>query len=629
LSYNPLLREIRGVRGGSGECIYLRSVSATIVDFVRRWSVTPRPRVRNMVPPSVEYAKLVCAMRLQPIFLLVISSLLSLLGCRSGPNPQDNEQPSQQSATQVFDEYGGIQAQVSTRKGYFGVARARNRWVFFTPEGHAFWLLSVYSVNSSDGGSVYNDALQSKYGIVGGPFPWPTFVSQAVRRLRGWGFNALGEYTTLYALPVPTSASQIGNSEKIPFIRIIRPSAHCLTNKFGWAAGAVKDVVHGVTPSLYSGPRKSALPDIFDPNFAATAQGAASDVPTAGWCPEFPGGLVNIPWLVGTSSDDADDLLGFKNNVDPHIGWLVAVTAPTQSLNSNLGIGYSDTIVYSKLAWRDFLKQKYGTINLLNSAWGSTYSTFDSDGGWPSGKGLLDEGGGNSWMGADFVNLSKTAPQVATDLDAFLEIFAERYFSVMANAIGTASPDHLVFSPAALGTPRVGVLRAAARHIDVLQISIHQGELANLEGVVEQVYSVFGKPVILWTIFTAQADSPLASFPSIWGDKDNPTQELRGQAYANYVDRLLQFRASDGINPVVGIDWFAWTDKTVDSENANFGLVTNLDNAYDGEEDVRARGTDPWGYATGGEASDYGDFLSAVRQANQRILVQLRQELTY
>jgi hypothetical protein len=55
-------------------------------------------------------------------------------------------------------------------------------------------------------------------------------------------------------------------------------------------------------------------------------------------------------------------------------------------------------------------------------------------------------------------------------------------------------------------------------------------------------------------------------------------------------------------------------------------LVTFRDNAYDAKEAVVARGTDPWGYETGGEVRDYGDFLSAVRQANFDVLHRLCEE---
>src|SRR5207253_1616489 len=116
----------------------------------------------------------------------------------------------------------------------------------------------------------------------------------------------------------------------------------------------------------------------------------------------------------GISSGDSDyifgmgpgpELLGPDNVIHPHIGWVVAVTKPSQTENDKVGrafgkprtIHYQDSKVYAKFAWRDFLVNKYHSIQALNSAWGSRYTTFDSDGGWPNGKGLLDESGRNPW----------------------------------------------------------------------------------------------------------------------------------------------------------------------------------------------------------------------------------------
>ena len=49
---------------------------------------------------------------------------------------------------------------------------------------------------------------------------WFAFTAQAVRYLRHYGFNALGEYTSNYAMPFDTNNRGRGNSEKMPFIGI-------------------------------------------------------------------------------------------------------------------------------------------------------------------------------------------------------------------------------------------------------------------------------------------------------------------------------------------------------------------------------------------------------------------------
>ena len=59
-----------------------------------------------------------------------------------------------------------------------------------------------------------------------------------------------------------------------------------------------------------------------------------------------------------------------------------------------------------------------------------------------------------------------------------------------------------------------------------------------------------------------------------------------------------------------------------------FRSVTRNDNPYDGKAAVRSAGTDQWGFHTGGEDQDYGDFLSTVRSTNFEIQERLTRDLT-
>ncbi|MGH9471230.1 MAG: hypothetical protein ACRD1M_00660, partial [Terriglobales bacterium] len=71
----------------------------------------------------------------------------------------------------------------------------------------------------------------------------------------------------------------------------------------------------------------------------------------------------------------------------------------------------------------------------------------------------------------------------------------------------------------------------------------------------------------------------------------------------------------------IGIQFWAWGDST--GEETNWGLVSFLDNPYDGVSDVVAAGTDAWGFATGGEAANYGNFIGPVTSANQAVVAAL------
>jgi hypothetical protein len=51
-----------------------------------------------------------------------------------------------------------------------------------------------------------------------------------------------------------------------------------------------------------------------------------------------------------------------------------------------------------------------------------------------------------------------------------------------------------------------------------------------------------------------------------------------------------------------------------------------MDNAYDGYEAGKTPGTDAWGFSTGGEEHNYGDFLGTVRAVNFSVIEQLANE---
>jgi len=547
------------------------------------------------------------------------------------------------------DSYGGVKERVSRPSGYFRTQQVGNRWMLVTPEGNPFWMAGVYVVSWHDGGKVAEDTFTTRYGR-----DWEKFSTRAVRRLRAWGFNTVGEYSSPHALPVPTFCNPRGNQEKMPFLRIVHPSWYSAVNLWGLAPGPVKTLITGgVDPGIYKG-RAGHLPDVFDPNFEAYARAlAASPRLEAAGCrlprdlredeKAAPSSLLHptlaeTPWLIGTTMDDADYLFGFGPGpefpgpyrlIHPHIGWIVAVTRPTQQSNHEIGTPfdqkreaeYSDPAVYSKLAWRDFLRGKYGSLDNLNRAWGSHYSTWDSDGGWPGGHGLLDENGRHPWIGKDWEGLSDAAPRVAADMDEFLELFAERYFAVVAAAIRAATPNHLVLSPAMLnghrGLSRRQVLRAAGRHCDLIQV--HQDP--DNPALIGLTYQESKKPLFSWVGIAARADSALDTATD---RGEVQTQGERGARYQKLVETLFSSRAPDGSYPMVGLDWWEYMDKV--SERINWGLVTPQDNAYDGREAVVRRGQDRWGYPTGGEARNYGDFLTSVQNANAEAMRKLKSE---
>lgn len=246
--------------------------------------------------------------------------------------------------------------------------------------------------------------------------------------------------------------------------------------------------------------------------------------------------------------------------------------------------------------------------------------------GFGCGSGVLDEDGTRAWVPRVALDNKLTGGTAAllTDLDDFLYVYAESYFADVREQVGVYYPGHLYFGPSSLGswsTPgRRQVLQAAARHLDVLRIVSIDPMRVGPDWLERLNYiAQWGgdKPWTIWTGARANPDSYFANDPrgAAGGCAATAfqTQEQRGQWYQTVLRGFMQPTA-DGVRHLVGVNFWELIDNR--KECANWGLMTRRDNPYDGVSAVIAEGTDAWGYPTGGEAADYGDFLSFAKAVN-------------
>lgn len=522
------------------------------------------------------------------------------------------------SSSPELDQYGGLMALSSPNggSGFFRVEKLGKRWMFVTPSGHAFWMFSVQNI-----GDYCFPARSGKYP--GGKSQWAV---QVRRRLKSWGFNTVGEFGAAEVM--------FGRNEEVPFLYVFRPVSNALRNSGHFAHEAVKEIYENIPPPVYNGYR-GILIDAFDPKYEHYAKAFFDSEYNLGW---ISGGSKN-PWLIGYSTEDGDEWFGITTGasqdldvIKPHPGWAVLISMDPARSPARPGSyavqKYEDLTNYSKLALRDFLKTRYGNdLAALNKAWGSSYTSWDHDGGYGVGTGFLDEGGQHGWVASrrpaptgDWNTLDAMTPAARKDLDDYLGAFTDRIASVAVNAIRAKDSHHLIFSPDAMNlwgfVSREPVLREAAKWFDVLQISYQEGPVFPDERLAapSQTYDITGKPVFYWMGLTANKDSAMAASGDPYGVDHAATQAARGEKYATYIDHLFNARGSNGDFFSMGIDIWGWQDQF--NEKANWGLVSPRDNAYDGTEARMAAGKDRWGNPVGGENADYGDFLSAVRSAN-------------
>ncbi len=531
-----------------------------------------------------------------------------------------------------LDQYGGIRMKVSKATGYFRVEKIGNRWVFLTPEGNPFWMRSVQA--TAFVGALDPTVIQTKYG--GRTAKW--FVHRN-ERLVSYGFNTLGEYVSSTGLPIDVYGGVNASPVKMPFILILNVIDEAMKE-------GVKSLMDAVPTSRYNGYR-AKFPDAYDPKFATAASASYTY-----WDGVFNGGVANKAWIVGITPDDADSLFGFKSGGTapaplesyPNDAWFIAVSMPQFSSNA-------DKTNYTKLAWITFLKAKYAnSVTGLNTAWTTSgfYTSFDSAGGYGTGTGVLDEDGRHSWVGTDSFLMSNASAGFRADVNAFLYEYVKKYQAVITAAIRAKDANHLIFGPDEINNygvkSRDEVLRGLADGgADVLIYSYDSGRDTSSSycstclvypprpagGMADnnKSYDVTGKPAYIWYGIVSNADSPFAGVKTAPPIPDFSSQSAKGAQMRDVdVPAFLNAKGANGDYYVVGLDWWGLLDNP--SEGIQWGLWTLKDNAYNGKEAVMAPGKDPWGFPTGGERTNYGDFLSHARQANFQVMVRLKEELS-
>ena len=518
-------------------------------------------------------------------------------------------------AAAATDPYGGItELKIpGAPTGRWSVATltqadGTRRLVFVTPAGNAFWLRGVYALNTSGSvitlpgypaGYTHDQRAIEKAGSRG------AWLAYTVKRVRSWAFNTVADYSHNLAYPIADDFGNAG-SEKVAFTQIQRPAYYSVT------AGTIKNIYAATDPAMYPDYRDRQVLDVYDPAWAASMDATKVKPLTD----------PNLDYFIGLTLGDSDDMFGMGPGPDlpasrlhPHIGGAVLIASPTHAANPLLGKTYTDPKVYSKYAFRDQMKTKYGTIAALNTAWGASYTTFDSDGGWPMGKGFLDESGRNAWIGKDRWAFTGATAGVKADLDGFLLDFMRTYFRQMTTYYRARYPGRLMFSMSTFnawgGITRAPILKAAGEFCDVIHAA------AGTQEVLDRTMALVGdRPLIGWIGNPANADSALFRTPK-GPDFGVDTQVERGAWYTTTIRDLLNKKTSSGLYPFAGFKHWEVLDNW--GESVNWGLITFYDNAYNGKDAVAARGTDAWGFPSGGEERNYGDYVTPVTRANASV----------
>src|SRR4051812_32193338 len=295
------------------------------------------------------------------------------------------------------DQYGGVTAVKGQATGFFHVEKVGPQWLFITPEGHGFYPLTVAAIYFNHPGLTaegrnYTQVVDEKYRKEGdqGSIPARERWGNKVRdRLKEWGFSGAGPYSMEPVVPNfgPKNAYYKGSQipglpeNAIPFVatqnNIYHPLRDGLVHNL-WSPLSEKN--NDIGQAMFA--------DVFDPKFArAVQQMADTEVMSE----------QQKKWVIFAFIEQTDYMRGVIKS-HPHLGWACAATNFQQAEGvSEAFLGkrtqYEDPKMYCKYALRDYLKEKYETLEKLNAAWGTGYTTWESDGGWGYGTGMLDEDG--------------------------------------------------------------------------------------------------------------------------------------------------------------------------------------------------------------------------------------------
>jgi len=317
-------------------------------------------------------------------------------------------------AAQALDKYGGVTAVQCPNgpKPHFYTQKIGNRWWLCDPAGNGFFLKSV--ANIYYGVDAEQQTLnQTKYAT-GVTTNWSLNWSlQMINRMQAWGFNVTDGYFYLspfYTWNIwPTVDQAIPN--KMPQDFSENTSRYVFSNTNNWCGAAgtgVKDLINGITTtSVFTGWGGYSYGDYFDPNYAKCLGNVLAGS-NPGIRSEATG--VNGDYLVFSTIDEGDQVGGLlgpgpdfptlpPKSLGANAAWIALATAPTQNGTSASsrenwlsGGAYSDTTVYTKKQLSTWLSSRYaGSITALNTAWGSSYTTFGASPGGGEVPGTVDD----------------------------------------------------------------------------------------------------------------------------------------------------------------------------------------------------------------------------------------------
>lgn len=241
----------------------------------------------------------------------------------------------------------------------------------------------------------------------------------------------------------------------------------------------------------------------------------------------------------------------FRAQVSPHkndsmtIGWFVDNEKSWRSprlLDAPLDISL-------RSAWVDFLRQKRGSLDQLNQAWNTNYAD------WQEVAGLKDE------------DLPENEA-AAADEAAFNALFAEKYFSTVANTLKKYDPNHLYLGCRfTRKLPDAAIVRIAGAYCDVVSVNVYSFDAEQIR----QWHELSQRPILI-SEHHLPLKTPRQVEPPYWTFTPKERQEM----FLGYVESFAKMPFS------LGLHWYQHVDQPLtgrglDGENQMIGIMDITD----------------------------------------------------
>lgn len=287
-----------------------------------------------------------------------------------------------------FDTYHGLNGSACTHGAATAfsldtVTRSGNQnRVLCDFSGHTYYLRSFFTFdNTQPGGTdefghTYNFYTTAKYGTQ------QSWADNSILRFLSWGYNGL----------LPGRATSVTNpwttSNPVPFVAGADIANYSVYNPQGYLAGCLPhDIATSLKLTTFGGQTTGTLSDFLDScwgtwYFSYLSNDVAFAVRSQSTAMKH--------FLISISDCDADNCHGFgagpdfvpaNGNYDFRLGTMGLFAAPIQYADSGRGQVYtSNSALAIKAQLLTRVQATYANVGALNTAWGSSFTTFGTSG---------------------------------------------------------------------------------------------------------------------------------------------------------------------------------------------------------------------------------------------------------